>query len=350
MKKLLTTLAIALSINAFAQIPTNGLLAHYPFTGNANDITGNGNNGTVNGATLTTDRFGNANSAYLFDGISNKITLTNANLSLPDSFSISTWINVNNLTPLNFDAPIIGQWVGTSAGQRKFLQTYRRTPTEIGMAFYLCDMGNIMTYYPQINGTVLQSTWYNVVSVISPGNIVKTYVNGVLSYSNTTSIPTVLYTPTTSQIEIGHVFSSNLTDLWFDGAIDDIYIYNRGLNLSEINALYNEGVCYTNITVTDTLLINTTLTGFNPVVYQNTIKIFPNPTHDHITINYGNLSAMNGYTLKITNSLGQVMFTTPITQQTSYISLSTWTGNGMYFVYTIDGQGNTIDVKKIVLQ
>jgi hypothetical protein len=49
-------------------VPTNGLVGYWPFNGNANDISGNGNNGTVNGATLTTDRFGNTNSAYSFDG------------------------------------------------------------------------------------------------------------------------------------------------------------------------------------------------------------------------------------------------------------------------------------------
>ena len=41
-----------------------GLVAYYPFNGNANDYSGNGHNGTVTGATLTTDRFGNPNSAY----------------------------------------------------------------------------------------------------------------------------------------------------------------------------------------------------------------------------------------------------------------------------------------------
>ena len=49
-------------------VPTNGLVAWWPFTGNANDLSGNGNNGTVNNATLTTDRYGNSNCAYSFNG------------------------------------------------------------------------------------------------------------------------------------------------------------------------------------------------------------------------------------------------------------------------------------------
>lgn len=48
-------------------VPTSGLVGYWPFNGNANDESGNGNNGTVNGATLSSDRNGNANSAYYFD-------------------------------------------------------------------------------------------------------------------------------------------------------------------------------------------------------------------------------------------------------------------------------------------
>ncbi|MBF0232848.1 MAG: hypothetical protein HQK65_07400 [Desulfamplus sp.] len=52
-----------------AGVPRDGLVAEYLFGGNANDSSGNGNHGAVNGATLTTDRFGNSNSAYNFDGV-----------------------------------------------------------------------------------------------------------------------------------------------------------------------------------------------------------------------------------------------------------------------------------------
>ena len=84
------TMMIATTIQA--QIPTNGLVAYYPFSGNANDSSGNGNNGTVYGATLTTDRFGNANSAYSFDGVSNYINIANSILpSTSTSLSISLW-------------------------------------------------------------------------------------------------------------------------------------------------------------------------------------------------------------------------------------------------------------------
>jgi hypothetical protein len=71
--KLTTLLAVLLTTTlSVAQIPsyvpTSGLVGWWPFNGNANDESGNGNNGTVNGATLTSDRNGNANKAYNFDG------------------------------------------------------------------------------------------------------------------------------------------------------------------------------------------------------------------------------------------------------------------------------------------
>jgi hypothetical protein len=104
------------------------------------------------------------------------------------------------------------------------------------------------------------------------------------------------------------------------------------------------------ISVTDTLIINALLTGLNPPNNTNTLMVYPNPSSDHITIDYGNFNLMSGYTLKIENAIGQTVFTTPITQQQSYIDLSSWSGNGIYFVHVIDGSNNTIDIRKIVLQ
>ena len=59
----------------YYMLNSQNLVAYYPFNGNGNDNSGYGNHGTVNGATLTTDRFGNVNSAYYFDGINDYIDL-----------------------------------------------------------------------------------------------------------------------------------------------------------------------------------------------------------------------------------------------------------------------------------
>lgn len=70
----------------------DGLVAYYPFNGNANDESGSGKNGTVYGATLTQDRFGNANSAYNFNGTDNFIETPPVGLQTGDSFTVSLWI------------------------------------------------------------------------------------------------------------------------------------------------------------------------------------------------------------------------------------------------------------------
>ncbi len=94
MKKLrslfiLTIFSTCIFAQVPAYVPTNGLVGWWPFTGNANDISGNGNNGTVNGATLISDRFSNANSAYSFDGVSNFIQLPNDSSIAPPNISVT---------------------------------------------------------------------------------------------------------------------------------------------------------------------------------------------------------------------------------------------------------------------
>ena len=86
----------------FAQDDLNsGLAAYYPYNGNANDESGNGNHGTVFGASLTTDRSGNADSAYSFDGVNDYIDIgKDASLKMTDGLSISAWINIATFSPI----------------------------------------------------------------------------------------------------------------------------------------------------------------------------------------------------------------------------------------------------------
>ncbi|OAD18767.1 LamG domain protein jellyroll fold domain protein [Candidatus Thiomargarita nelsonii] len=72
----------------------DGLVAYYPFDGNAQDESGNGNNGTVHGAILTEDRFGNVESAYRFDGTNSFIEVMDTpalRLNNTD-FTVSAWV------------------------------------------------------------------------------------------------------------------------------------------------------------------------------------------------------------------------------------------------------------------
>src|SRR5690606_19941807 len=71
----------------------NGLIGCYTFTGNANDQSGKENHGQVNGASLTEDRFGNANSAYEFDG--NDLIDIPASALKNSNYSYSVWAKVS---------------------------------------------------------------------------------------------------------------------------------------------------------------------------------------------------------------------------------------------------------------
>ena len=88
MKKFMSilTMAIVFGISGLAigQVPTDGLIAYYPFNGNANDESGNGNDGIIYNAVLTDDMDGNSDSAMKFDGAGDYIRVP-----LSDSFAIN---------------------------------------------------------------------------------------------------------------------------------------------------------------------------------------------------------------------------------------------------------------------
>jgi hypothetical protein len=345
-KKILLLIAVAtlgLTAATMAQVPnyvpTNGLVGWWPFNGNANDESGNSNNGTVNGATLTTDRFGVVDKSYSFSN--DDITVNIQNSFFSNDFSISTWVLLNNF---NNTYPTFV----TQQNSYLTLQFANSTNPPVVNFYFLNNyqMPGQQVEDGHVNGGAIPlNTWINVV-IVNNNKINKLYINGVFVSSSSPSILQGLGLG--NFLKFGNGDELPLEE--FNGKLDDIGIWNRALNQQEISALYNGNICYQTITVTDTLLINMGITGFNPITFNNTIKIFPNPTNDHITIDYGNFASLNGYQIKITNSLGQQMFQTPINQQSNYVSLASWGGNGLYFVYIIDPQGNTLDIRKIVLQ
>src|SRR5690606_13425689 len=96
MKKLIFLfVTLSLSTTLFSQIPTDSLIGYWPFSSNADDKSGFGNHGTVSGAVLTSDRFGNPNNAYKFDGVNDFIE-SNFNFSgAQTSFSVSYWFKLD---------------------------------------------------------------------------------------------------------------------------------------------------------------------------------------------------------------------------------------------------------------
>ena len=108
-----------------------------------------------------------------------------------------------------------------------------------------------------------------------------------------------------------------------------------------------------NITVTDTLIINIgQLSYTNPIFYANNITLYPNPANTQVNISFTNITDLTGGQIKIINSLGQQVATTPITLSgtNTTMPLTNWGGTGLYFVQILNAQGIVVDVKKIILQ
>ena len=220
--------------------PSTQLIAYYPFNGNAIDESGNGNDGTVHGATLTSDRFGNTNSAYTFDG--------NDWIDIPDdispeNISLCGWVYPDKFDNIN-SSPIITKETGTGTG-----------PT---FGWRLNILKNTHQIQYQISTTdrwigiystteLQQNQWYHVIGTFDGSNM-KLFINGILE-ADTTIIPSGKLNQTTMPAAIGHLQGSSVQ--WFYGKIDDIRIYNYALSISEIEDLYQEGGWPDELTVTD---------------------------------------------------------------------------------------------------
>ena len=231
----------------------NGLVAYYPFCGNANDASGNLNNGTPIGPILTTDRFGNSNSAYKFDGFNDYIQATVA--GLPGSTrTISLWFN----TPLTAARPTFLGYGGSGiCGNSFFMTLNHRENRRIAVTTHCSNL----EFQGNYNCESLQQ-WSHLVFTTSPSGS-KMYINGVIvtaeAFQNATSVlPSNLFINNTatasSRLFIGSAVSfdglspyQDAGTMYWDGKLDDIGIWNREFTDVEINQLYNLSKPSTNL-------------------------------------------------------------------------------------------------------
>jgi len=104
-------------------------------------------------------------------------------------------------------------------------------------------------------------------------------------------------------------------------------------------------------TVTDTLVIDLKITGSPGIpASNNLIKVYPNPAKNQLTLDYGNFNSMSGYSIKVSNIMGQTIYLQPIAQQQVSIDLSNWGGTGTYILNLLDQDQNIVETKKIILQ
>lgn len=203
---------------------TNGLVAYYPFNGNANDESGHDLNGTVSNAFLIPDRYGIPNSAYGFNGSNCAILFASAPLTNVDNWTVCAW-----MAPAALPQAGTALTVGVDNGG-------------VGSCGYwlsIQDIGNgpgsgLIGGFPQVgpidSGYVFPTPgrWYHAVMLRDSGTT-KFYVNGIQTTGTDTRNPL----PPTA-----FVIGSATGQRFFNGALDDIRIYNRALSSNEVQQLY----------------------------------------------------------------------------------------------------------------
>lgn len=270
----------------------SNLVAYYPFNGNANDESGNLLHGSVNGATLTTDRFGNADSAYSFDG--NDIITVNhsSELNINGELSFSVWIKPTTL----INSMILGK--SNYVSKTNYLL---RTKSTGLIQFEYKNFAN------STNNPIIAGQWNHIAVISEADNTKKVYINNVISSHTTATSP---YGLVTNNLTIGARSGAE----YFNGVIDDLRIYKSALTPQQVSNLFNLNTLKVekieNITISNFYVHNNTIyfkntQNLNEIktveVYnllgQKVVKI--SEINEQIPLN----SIKKGiYTLKVTNS------------------------------------------------
>jgi hypothetical protein len=238
---------------------TGDLVAYYPFSGNANDESGFNNDGSVVGAVLVSDRFNNPNSAYLFDGINDKIEVQNSpSLNFQNACTINFWMIVGEFFEVEAHPLSHGSWQNrwkVSITNKRIRWTIRRTD-------------EIVKDLDSETELVLDSL-YNI-TVLYNGSDIEIYINGKLDAFSTFS---GFIKQTTINFMIGQVLPND-NQYNFKGILDDIRVYNYALSYSEIVNLYD--------------IVSSVNDEFEKYIPDQTIlhQNYPNPFNSQTVISY----------------------------------------------------------------
>ena len=351
-KKILSIACVLVSAITFAQVPTDGLVGYYPFNGNANDESTNSNDGTVNGATLTTDRFGNVNSAYSFDGVDDNISISTLALTNVTNYSVSGWFQKTSSSE-NKEGSIFCSNDPLSVNG---LRLHIGTTNQIAWGAEY-STGSVWSYSE--NENYADDLWHFFTVVYEGGlgiidssqlkifidNIEIQKIQKVWGSKNTVTGP---ISNDNLPIILGSVTGSINSN--FQGKLDDIKIYQYALNDCDISSIYNENDSKLKVTVQDTL--NIYLSSIITTVYEasqaaTTVKVYPNPTENEVTVSIDNYTNLSGVTLKVINSQSAEVHSEAVTGPTQSIDVSSWSA-GIYFLQVLNGT-DIVDIRKIVV-
>jgi hypothetical protein len=239
------TVVLILSCSSFASFSQNyslNLVACYPFSGNANDLSGNNHNGILQGSPmLTNDRFGNPNSAYLFNGSTDRINIGNlaSIIDTGNDVSISAWVQPNILKTQTIIMADSDEFLD----RFNFMAYYSNS----GSPLAICDFGDCT------NGgrlTHLMPSFSNawehyVFNVCNSQGYMKIFRNGALLDSLSSAAPLINRNKT---LYIGYGLDQAGSLFYFNGKIDDLRIYTRVLSDQEVQGLYLQNIsCASNV-------------------------------------------------------------------------------------------------------
>ncbi|MDB5007219.1 MAG: hypothetical protein JWP45_1612, partial [Mucilaginibacter sp.] len=299
--------------------PASGLYLSYPFSGNANDVSGNNNNGTTRGApSLTSDRYNAINSAYSFDGASQYISTAKSTGSPgPQNFSISVWFKTSSAG---------GMLVGFANGQTGSTADFDRH-------IYMSNSGQVyFGLYPGTFKTINSTTtyddgnWHHVVATESTTNGANLFVDGTLQASDATMNSSQDYGGN-GYWRVGYNslsgWPSAPSDTYFNGSLDDIAIYNTELTAYQVYTLYGAGSVPVCVGSAMALQANTvagaTYSWTGPNGFSSTLQ---NPT-----VSSSATTANSGiYVLTVTGSNGCTS-TINVTGYVSPLPVSTFTAS-----------------------
>ncbi len=210
-------------------IPTSGLVVHYPFDGDSLDTSGNNLNPSVHGSpTLCPDRKGYANSAYFFDGIDDYFYIEDDPLLRPEHYTISAWYCH---TGINQYARILEKrYLNTTSPYTSFLLQSNRD-SNTAHTQLTTNTGRLLV---DSSGPAPIGEW-NLLTATFDGDSLRLYLNGVLD----TALPkTGNITYSGLPLFIGICHHGGAQTYTFDGAIDEVLLYNRALSAAEIWGIF----------------------------------------------------------------------------------------------------------------